>query len=363
VFSADAAGSSFALKIRSLAGLVLDARARTARKACMSQPIPTTLNRTWLLKTGAFLVVLVVLGLWGLYDGLYLYPSRGMQDASFQFSNFLKEADKAGRLNPSTIAAADPKAAHAELEAKVDELRKQAAGSTSDARKASMDVAKYEWLESLRKVWQLNTKPEYLGTISGGQRLYLDLAKGEGFTLPAGMTPSTGGAQATTLNSQKLLDEMTKYWNTNPKVSPLSSLDLLFQWFIVIAGAVGSLWILVTMLRAKAMASKITFEPDEQRLTLPGGVSIVPSEINDIDKRKWNKFYCTLETSKGNHEIDLLRYVPLEAWILTMEKTRFPERAAEAERQKAEQERQAAEATTALADASADNHTPSTPNT
>lgn len=325
----------------------------------MSQPLTASVNRTWVLKTGGFMIVLLGLGLWGLYDGLYLYPKRGMQDASFQFNNFLKEADAAGYLTSSNITVADPKAARAEMRARASEYRTLAAGTSAEARKAKMELAKLNWLDSLHKAWQLNATPKFLGSIgAAGQtrRLYFDMAKGEGYTVEPGGTPSTLSPQAT-------LNELTKFWDTNNKVSPLSAYDMAFQWLIVVVGFGGAMWILLTIFRTKAAARLITFEPETQRLTLPGNVSLVPADLKDIDKRKWNKFYCTLETDKGNHEVDLLRYVPLEEWVLTMEKTRFPERAAEAEREKAEQDRQAAEAARAIADSGSSNPTTTTPNT
>jgi hypothetical protein len=44
--------------------------------------------------------------------------------------------------------------------------------------------------------------------------------------------------------------------------------------------------------------------------------------INEVDKRKWHKFFVFLKLADNSPEIklDLLRYSPLEDWVLEMEK-------------------------------------------
>lgn len=301
----------------------------------MAQTLTTSLNRPWVLKTGGFMVVLFIFGCWGLFDGVYLYPKRGLEDASYQFRDFLASADKAGFLTTSNITIADPKAVYAELKDKKAQLSQAAAagaaGGTGEQRRAAMDFNKLAWLESLSKAWRLNTDIKPLGTNEkAGKALSFDMASGKGYSTPV------GGGERAELSPQALLNELNTLWGASNKPSPLSAYDMLFQWIFVVVGYVGGFWILMTILKSKAKARQITFEPESQRLGLPGGVSLVPADLQDIDKRKWHKFYCTLLTSDGGaHELDLLRYTPLEEWVLAMEKTRFPERAAEAE--KAEQ--------------------------
>ena len=308
----------------------------------MSEVQTTTLNRSWLLKTGIFMLVLLVFGFWGLADGLWLYPRRGLADASFQYKGFLVAADKAGRLTTANLMVADPSAALTELRSRQNELIKAANANTGDAHKAAMDVAKLAWLDSLARAWRLDTKDKFLGTIGrpADRNLFINLATGEGYTLPLG---AGAGTEKTVLTPQALLNELGTYWNTTTPVSPLSGYDMLFQWIFVVVGLIGGTWILITILRAKA--TRFAWDPAQQRLTLPGGKSLVPGDLEDIDKRLWHKYYVTLVDKSGAHDkLDLLRFVPLEEWILEMEKTRFPERAAEAERERAEKERTAQEA-------------------
>ena len=74
-----------------------------------------------------------------------------------------------------------------------------------------------------------------------------------------------------------------------------------------------------------------TWEPGEQRLTLPSGESITPDDLADIDKRKWDKFIVFL-VLKDSHEslggaeikVDTYRHGLVEDWILEMERTAFP---------------------------------------
>jgi hypothetical protein len=289
----------------------------------MAETLSTTLNRSWLLKTGGFMLLLFVFGFWGLYDGVYLYPKRGLEDASYQFRDFLAAADKAGRLTTSNITVADPKGALRELRPKAKQLQAQASSSTPEARQAAMDAMKYMWLDSLAKVWRLSPGEKFLGTNEkAGKSLYFEPGTGKGHSV------AVAGGERTELSPQQLLNELTTFWGGQNKPSPLSAFDMIFQWIFVAVGFIGGPWILLTILRSKAKARQITFEPGQQRLGLPGGVSITPTDIKDIDKRKWHKFYCTVQTTDGKaHELDLLRYTPLEDWVLAMEKTRFPERA------------------------------------
>ena len=328
----------------------------------MSEVQTTTLNRSWLLKTGVFMLVLFVFGFWGLADGLWLYPRRGMADASFQYKNFLVAADKAGRLTTDTLKVTDPSAALQELQPKEADLRKASAGDTGDARKAQMDLAKLGWLQSLNRAWRLNTEDKPLAHLGkpADRALFVNLTTGEGYTLPTTAGP---GAEKTVLTPQALLNELGTHWNTTTPVSPLSGYDMLFQWVFVVVGLIGGGWILFTILRAKA--TRFTWDPARQCLTLPGGKSYVPADLEDIDKRLWHKYYVTLVAKDGaQNKLDLLRFVPLEEWVLEMERTRFPERAAEAEREREEKERaeQEAAAPSAEEPAAAGNPADADPN-
>lgn len=270
----------------------------------MSGTQRTSLNRTWLLKMGVFFVVLVGFGTWGLVDGLHFYPARGEADASFKLLAYLKKAAAAGRMNE--VKVENPKDELKSLSGRVGELKKVAGSSasvTSSLQQAEYELARYEWLDSLSRVWRLESAPSRI--------------------------------EADPRAQMAALEEELKAKN---QPTPLERFDLAFQWLFVGVGYIGGVWMLVVLARARAQV--YTWAAEEQRLTLPSGASFVPADIREFDKRKWHKFYITLNMNDGkSHELDLLRHVPLEQWVLEMERTRFPETAAESEKPGAEGEK------------------------
>lgn len=293
----------------------------------------TTLGRSWVIKNGLFVAALLFFGAYGTVDALIFYPRRGLGDASYQFRNFLAAADAAGKLTESTLTISDPKSALRELEAKENELRSTAKGEGPAARDAALNVAKLEYLSSLDRAWQLNASPKPLGDVTTPEasKLVYEPAIGKGVRIVK------GGAR-TELSPRALGERLDEYWKANKPPTPLSGFDMPFQYLFMAVGFLGGLWLLISMLRAAATAKKITWDPAAKRLGLPGGASVTPDEIADIDKRDWHKYFCTIVTKSGaSHRLDLLRYDPLESWVLELEKIVFPDRAkASAEADKSE---------------------------
>lgn len=289
----------------------------------------TRLSGNWLLKQGVFLVVLLVFGFWGLADALYFYPRRGLEDASSKLAKYLAAASEAGRLTPTDIAVPDPKATHAELALRAEELAKAASSSaeTLETRRARVEFSKFMWLEALARTWRLNATPEVV--ISPGQlpKEFVDAA-----TRTVKFDPARGIGLVTTAESttpleippQRLLAELVQKWNTRDQVKPLSGYDMPLQWVFVVVGFGGGLWMLATVVRANT--KKFRWDAASQSLTLPGGASFSPADVKEFDKRRWHKFFVTVHLKDGSaHTLDLLRYVPLEEWILAMERTAFPQ--------------------------------------
>ena len=56
-------------------------------------------------------------------------------------------------------------------------------------------------------------------------------------------------------------------------------------------------------------------------LVSSNGKRLLPSEIAEVDRRLWHKFFVFLKPSDGSSEVklDLLRYTPLEDWFLEIE--------------------------------------------
>ncbi len=301
-------------------------------KDAMAETQSCTLNRNWVLKTGVFLIVLVGFGCWALYDAASLYPARGLADASRKLRDYLVAADSAGFLRADKTVAANPGSELATLSAKIDDLRGAVSRGGGEGRAAAMDLARHEWLSALDRAWNLNTKPKPLGAYSAPVKksLWFDMTTGEGYST----TPE--GAK-TQLTPQALRDELVTFWSQAPaQPTALSAWDIPVQWFFVLIGFGLGGYLLFLIIKCKAQASRTKFEPDAQRLTVPTGASFTPSELEDVDKRLWHKYYVTMQLKDGSHhKLDLLRYVPLEDWVLAMERTRFPERAAEEEKKAA----------------------------
>ena len=110
--------------------------------------------------------------------------------------------------------------------------------------------------------------------------------------------------------------------------------DIPSQWAIFGVGMlIGG-----TMFGFAAVVSRTRFgwDPAAQELTLPGGHTLTVPQCEDFDRRKWDKFLMFIKV-KPDHptlagqelKLDLLRYVPLESWIVEMEYTAFPDRKVE----------------------------------
>jgi len=155
-----------------------------------------------------------------------------------------------------------------------------------------MLVARYNWLEALKVVGQL--KEEH-----------------------------------TTIESpQRELNDLTAHWDTATKPKPLHALDLLVQWLIMGVCWIAALYMLVHMIRVRG--KKYAWDADSMTMTLPGGASITPEDLEEVDKRKWDKFIVFLKikdahAALGGKEIsvDTYQHNFVEDWILAMEEKAF----------------------------------------
>lgn len=252
----------------------------------------TTINRGWMTKMVVICLFMFGLGAWGLYDGLKAYPERGERAASFFQHEYLRQLDAKGDgsiLTKSSVA--DP-------DAEFDRLDE---GMKSGLLKGE-DLAKYKWLEQLKMIGKL--KPEY----------------------------------TTVSDARKTLNELGSRWSTsNTAPQELSWYDIPAQWLISAFGLGFAIYLIGLV--AVVRATRYGWEADAQRLHLPSGATLVPADIEVFDKRRWDKFLIFLKI-KDSHQtlggreisLDLLRYSPLEEWVLAMERTAFPESAEDAEK-------------------------------
>ncbi len=263
--------------------------------------VRTTINRKWTIKMIVIGTVLVGFGIWGLIDAAVVYPRRGYVAASWLEFQYLELFSRSRPPLDARAGIADPRA-------ELDRLERTAQDRGS---LEPVDKALAEWLDQLNVVGRL-----------------------DGPTATAIPRTDFRGEQVT--DARARLTELTKQWTEGgeQKQSPskLSFWDIPVQWLIMVVGlAIGAyMFLLILRVRSKSYA----WDASQMRLTLPTGEHLTPADLDDVDKRKWHKFFVTLKV-KPSHaqlggkgiELDLLRYEPLEAWVLEMEKVAFPDRA------------------------------------
>jgi len=272
----------------------------------MTEPTPTNtiashVSRKWMLRIVLIALVLIGFGFWGLYDAKIAYPRRGERASEWLEHQYL---DQYGRVR----GGLDSRASIDDVTGEIARLRnKQEQVGPLDAAEA----AALAWLESLAIVGRTEAasatkipRTDFRGDQVTDARARLD-------ELNKKFTSAQGQAQAPT---------------------PLASWDIPVQWLITVLGFGIGAYMLVLVMRVKGRT--FTYAPDEKRLTLPGGASFVPSDIEDVDKRLWHKYYVEIRIKPGhaqlggkNVKLDLMRYEPVEEWVLEMERAAFPDRA------------------------------------
>ncbi len=242
----------------------------------------TTIGRKWLIKMTVFLVGALGLGAWGLYDAAVAYPRRGAQAAERLEFLYLDALTQRGTR--TAIVSFEP-------EAEFRRLRAAKASLSPEER------ARFDWLEQLKIIGRLN---EQHTRIPDAVARHKQLAAR---WLVGGNTPTA---------------------------PPLAWHDIKVQWAIAALGFGLALWLLVHV--ARVARRRYGWDPEEKRLYLPGGASLVPADVAEFDKRKWDKFLIYLKI-KPHHErhggreltLDLYHHTPLEDWVLEMERIAFPE--------------------------------------
>ena len=254
--------------------------------------IKTTLKGSWVAKMVVFFVVLVGLAGWGYLDAAIVYPKRGWEVVEYTKLAYLAQLNEANLLYQGSVE--DPAAAYAELNEKgMENLppieRAQLAWMTSISRVANLSmITEQNQAEMARRIAEPSTDPVATPTLFA----------------------SAGGE----------LKQLESEWANKAQPKPLSAFDLPVQWLIMFAGIAGALWVAFLFLKAKA--TSFSYKPETHELTLPGGKSFTPDMIEVVDKRTWDKFFVFLKVQGIANEIklDLLKFVPLEEWILEMEK-------------------------------------------
>jgi len=244
----------------------------------------TTISRNWIAKMALFIAAFFGLGIWGLVDATIVYPAKGQAFADYMEFKYLEASDESGELLRASVP--DPTAALADLHERKDALAQEIEALPAESmsrRRKQAELLRYGWLSSLKVIGH-NT-PRY--------------------TVLA--------------DPAATLEELRTEWATAPQPKPLSNLDLPTQWLFVAIGVLGGGWMLLTMMRVTK--TKFSYDESTHTLTLPGGKSFAPADIAELDKRKWDKFFVIITLADSSqHKLDLLRFQPLEDWVLEMEK-------------------------------------------
>lgn len=240
----------------------------------------TTLNKRWVMKMGVFFLAMMVLGVWGALDAFWIYPKRGLEFAEYRQKEYLDAADKAGSIVTASV------------DRPADALR----AFESAPPNGEVEISKRRWLEALKLVVNLEKLEDQIA---------------------AGQTPENSTSMP---DPRKRLEELTRKWQNRTQPNALSEFDIPVQYLFMAIGLGLAGYIVVFLLRCSA--TRYTYHPGSRRLTIPGGRSFVPSDIDEIDRRLWHKFYVHLKLNDGSPEVklDLLRFWPLEEWFLDMER-------------------------------------------
>lgn len=293
----------------------------------------TKVNRGWFIKRLLLpSIVLVVLGAWGLIDATLVYPASGRRDASLKLRDYLQAAEDSRRLTQSFVQVDDPAA----------ELKKLAAreGATGNEALSPMERGRLAWLQSLKTMWALEDEQLWIADIKRaivsktGDQVYAGVGgvsdvKHEDAAVHYRPRTAEGvvigpDKVAQTINVDEVSKHLKNYWATAKTPSPLAFYDMPLQWLFTVIGFGGAAYL--GMLYVRVAAKKYGFERETHTLILPGGDRVAAADLQEIDKRKWHKFYVTLITKdQRSHTLDLYRHDPLEDWVLAMESAAFPE--------------------------------------
>lgn len=242
----------------------------------------------WARKMAIIFLLVVGIGTWALYDATIKYPAKGRQFvewAEWQYLILLDEESNAQR-DPGIItrnaAVTDPKA----------ELIRLRSDPNAGARPSMQ--ARFEWLQALSHVGMLEPENTDFDQVAPRQRLA----------------------------------ELQQKWASTSKPAPLHGYDLPLQWVILVVGYGLGLYLLYLVLRVAA--TKYRWDPARKALTLPGGETITPTDLEEVDKRKWDKFIVFLKMKPDaanlpgkSVRVDTYRHSRVEEWILEMETEAF----------------------------------------
>lgn len=255
----------------------------------------STVGIKWMRKMVIVLIIVFGIGSWAFYDATIKYPAKGKafaEWAEWQYLNLL-ERESTDLRDPGILTRSAP------VSDPVGELDRLRADPAAKASRASIQ-ARFEWLQALSYVGMLEPDNTDFDPVAPRERL----------------------AALTTL------------WGTKSNPAPLHGYDLPMQWLMMFVGYAFGIYLLFLVVRV--VMTKYQWDPATRALTLPGGATITASDLEEIDKRKWDKFIVFLKVKQGvdkvggqSIRVDTYRHGLVEDWILAMEAEAFPSEEAE----------------------------------
>lgn len=242
----------------------------------------TKISGKWMFWQVLYLFVLTGFAGWCYVDGEIWMKDRGAADAEYKTKVYLEAATKA-EYRGSEFTIADPAAELQTLSKDEATLRSRSGSGDAQGRLALAKLAALDLLVALDRV---------------------NLLRAE---------------RTTFTNPSAALADLTAKWSKLSPPKPLAGFDIPSQRLMLGASLAVDLLVIVVLL--KTITTRFKFDPDTNTLTLPNGKNITPADLAEVDKRKWEKLRCSLVLTDGQSiPLDLLRYVPLEEWVLTLEK-------------------------------------------
>lgn len=254
-----------------------------------SATVRAPLNTKWVVKMTVVVIALLLFAALGFYDATVKYPARGERYASYTQWQYL---DAARNANNEDFGVFERESSVSDPVAEFERLQNPETLSSRPLR-ATMQEARKTWLEALRTIGRL--KPEYTE-----------------FASPR----------------EKFEELATKWGSTTSLPKPLKSYDIPLQWVILVVCLPLALYVMLRFLRVRAL--KYTWDESTMTLGLPSGASITPTDLEEVDKRKWDKFIVFLRIKSGHDtlggkevKVDTYQHKFVEEWILAMEEEAF----------------------------------------
>ncbi len=257
------------------------------------------LNPRWAFKLGIITFVVFIVGAWGYWDASSVYPNRGIRYADWAKWQYLEQGKLANSedfgifIRDSSVPnPVEELERLQEPETKTRNLTDAGNSSSSRHLRASMLVARLNWLEALKVVGMLD-------------------------------------AEHTVFESpDRERDALVEKWRSASVPKPLHNLDLIVQWMIMAICWFIALLMFVHILKVRM--KRYAWDAGSMTLTLPGGQSITPDDLEEVDKRKWDKYIVFLKL-KSSHvsladkevAVDTYQRKFIEDWILAMEDKAF----------------------------------------